>query len=198
MHFLGAIVRLQVQRSSLKAGLKGHRWYDPGPLQSVREIQVDPGGVVASTEPGGAVIDVHHRDHAASKQSRGGENAISIGFTSHYIRMRERFGEHLSDGVAGENILVETNAMLSEEDLSRGLVITSQDGQSVRLESLIVAEPCVEFTRFATHYPPDAPADHGLTQALSFLREGVRGFYAKYGGEPLGVRLGDRVFLPGD
>jgi hypothetical protein len=198
MQFLGAIVRLQIQRSSLKAGLRGRRWYDPSPLQSVREIQVAPDGVVFSGGPDGDVMDIHHRDHSASKQSRGGENAVSIGFTSHYRTMRDRFGEHLSDGIAGENILVETDRTVSEDDLSLGLVITLQNGQNVRLESVIVAEPCVEFTRFAIHYPPDAPADGTLTEALSSLREGVRGFYARYGGEPVSVRPGDRVFLPGD
>ena len=33
----------------------------------------------------------------------------------------------------------------------------------------------------------------GLSEALSFLDGGMRGYYARYTGDPVMVRLGDRV-----
>jgi hypothetical protein len=144
------------------------------------------------------VIDVHHRDHPETRQSRRGVNAISVGFSAHYEAMRSRFGEHLADGIAGENVLVRADGPVSEADLERGLIITTGNGADLALESLLVAEPCVEFTRYALKISPDARADEEFLAALDFLRAGMRGFYATYRGEPLTVRLGDRVYLQGD
>jgi len=65
----------------------------------------------------------------------------------------------------------------------------------ILLSQVRVAEPCVEFTRFTIHYPPDSRSDRQVTDALEFLRAGMRGFYARYNGEPVTVGLGDAVFL---
>jgi hypothetical protein len=148
---------------------------------------------VAGIEAGGASRpDVHHLDHPASK-SRAGSNAISVLFTGHYTAMRERFGSHLVDGIAGESILVETQEIVDEDSLQAGVTIRTADGHEAHLHSVTVAEPCVEFTRFAIQYPADARSDGHVTDALQFLRAGMRGFYARYTGDPVTVRLGDTV-----
>lgn len=194
MEPLGSIIRLQIQRSSLKVGPLKARWYDPSPLQVVPALEVSESGVTGIDESGGAVTDAHHRDHPAGKFN--GDNGVSILFTSHYETMRERFGARLTDGIAGENILVATNRPVRQEDVDGGITIRTVEGHVVRLEGLKVAEPCVEFTRFSIQYPPDARSDGRVTESLDFLRGGMRGFYARYAGAaPVTVRLGDAVFL---
>jgi hypothetical protein len=198
MHPLGTIARLQIQRSTLKVGPeRALRRYHPGPLLSIPEAGLAPAGVTAQDERGRLLLDVHHRDHPETKQSQRGVNAVSVGFTAHYDAMRHRFGEHLSDGIAGENILVRTESRVSDSDLRSGLVITTADGSELLLEELMIAEPCVEFTRFALQYPPNARPDDAFNSSLVFLRGGIRGFYATYRGDPITVRLGDRVYLRG-
>jgi hypothetical protein len=105
-----------------------------------------------------------------------------------------RFGGHLADGLAGENILVHTDRTVCEADVRDGVAIVVQDGRAIRLERIFVAEPCVEFTRYALCYLHDARSDRTASEALSFLGGGMRGYYARYTRDPVTVRLGDRVF----
>jgi hypothetical protein len=190
---IGTIVRLQVQESSLKVGDKPRR-YDPAPLRSVPAISLSPAGVVGLVEDGETIVDVHHHDHPASK-NRGGENGISLGFTPHYLAMRQRFGPHLADGIAGENILIAVDQRFQEEDLASGVVIEGADGRRLELRQVIVAAPCVEFSRYALKFPDGARPDATVTEALRFLDAGMRGFYATYAGEPAVVAVGARVLL---
>lgn len=194
MGLIGAVVRLQVQESSLKVGNAPRRWYEPGPIRAVPMLALDARGVVGRSEGGGTILDVHNAAHPASK-NRSGTNGISVGFTSHYATMRARFGDHLADGIAGENILVETDRTYMGADLARGIAIEAAGGALIPLEDVIIAEPCVEFSRYALRYPLDAPSDRSVTDALNFLREGRRGFYAAYRGAPARIAVGTRVFL---
>lgn len=191
---LGAIVRLQVQLASLKQGQRPARWYDPAPLRALPALILDEGGVVGQGDGAAVLLDVHHRDHPASK-NRAGTNDISVGFTSHYAALRARCGDHLGDGIAGENILIATARAFGEEAFPNGLVMATADGQRRRLERVVVAEPCVEFTRFALRYTADTPSDASVTATLD-RRRGLRGYYATYQGAPARLQLGDRVFLP--
>jgi hypothetical protein len=192
-HASGTVVRLQVQESSLKVGVKPRR-YDPAPLRSVPAIGLSAAGVVGLAENGESIVDVHHREHPSSK-NRGGENGISLGFTGHYREMRQRFGQHLRDGIAGENILIEVDRQFQVEDLANGVVVEGADERPLELRPVIVAAPCVEFSRYALKFPDGARPDATVTEALRFLDAGMRGFYATYGGEPAVVELGARVFL---
>jgi hypothetical protein len=193
VRYIGTIVRLQIQESSLKVGSKPRR-YDPAPLRSVPAMSVSPGGVVGLAENGDTVVDVHHHDHSSSK-NRGGENGISLGFTAHYLAMRQRFGQHLCDGIAGENILIEVDRQFPVEGLAGGVVIEGPGGRRLELRSVIVAAPCVEFARYALKFPHAARPDATVTEALRFLDAGMRGFYATYTGEPAVVEIGARLFL---
>ena len=161
---------------------------------SVPAISLSASGVVGLTGSGATIVDVHHHDHPASK-NRGGENGISLGFTAHYHAMRERFGQHLSDGIAGENILVAVDRLFPVEDLAGGVVVEGSDGKRLELRSVIVAAPCVEFSRYALKFPDGARPDATVTEALRYLDAGMRGFYATYEGEPAVVEVGARVFL---
>jgi hypothetical protein len=194
LYKIGRVKQVQIQRSSLKVGERPYRYYDPAPLLVVEGLALTPGGVIGLAG-GEGMVDVHNTAHPASKNQRG-VNGISIGFTSHYQAMRERFGPHLADGCAGENILVETDRSFSLDDLGEQLAIETAAGAIVSLTALLVAAPCVEFSQFAAAQGERLPAS-ALKATLQFLDGGTRGFYASLpegAGETI-VRAGDRVFV---
>lgn len=191
---IGPIVRLQVQTASLKVGEAPRRHYDPSPLLSMSALAIDADGAIGLIPGGDPVVDIHNRRHPISRQSRG-VNALSIGFTSHYDRMRERFGDAVADGVAGENIIVVSDRQWTAEELASGLDVETATGELVRLKRIVVAAPCVEFTRWALRYPEDARPDLRVTEGVRFLDDGLRGFYAAYDGQPVTITLGNRVFV---
>ena len=191
MERIGTIVQLQIQTASLKVGEMPRR-YDPAALLSLGAVTVTSEGVSGQHEDGSAIVDVHHTRHPQSK-NRGGANGVSLGFTSHYRAMRERFGDHLADGIAGENILIETDHRFQDDDLAGGIVIAAGSGARLMLRPVIAAAPCVEFARYALRFPADARPDGTVTEVLRFLGAGMRGFYVANGGEPAVVTLGDQV-----
>jgi hypothetical protein len=193
MEWIGTVVRLQIQTSSLKVGERP-RHYDPAPLRSLESLEVTPEGVLGQIEPDAPILDVHHARHPRSK-NRGGVNGVSIGFTAHYVAMRERFGEHLSDGVAGENVLIATSRHWQEHDLAGSVILVGESPSPLTLGQIVVAAPCVEFSRYALRFPADARPNASVTRALQFLDGGMRGFYATVLGEPVRVALGAQVFL---
>jgi hypothetical protein len=195
MREIGLIKHVQLQRSSLKQGQRPQRYYDPAPLLVVERLLLAPGGVSAVSAASEPIIDVHHADHPETK-NRLGTNGISIGFTSHYGAMRDRYGAHLTDGCAGENILVESDHVWSLDQLGTALMIECADGQMVALAGLMTAAPCVEFSRFA-HLSAEPLTSDQLRTTLQFLDDGIRGFYARLtDGQPdADIRAGDRVFV---
>lgn len=190
---LGSIVRLQIQTGEIKVGERGRRVYDPAPIRPVPYLRLSSGGFTGPGVDSQDILDIHHRDHPAGKWTP--KNGICVLFTRHYELMRARFGSHITDGIAGESILVESDRQIRLEDLQHGLTIHTADGEAV-LHDLVVAPPCVEYTRFALQYPPEAHADGRFKDALQFLSPGMRGFYAHYDGPPVTMRLGDRIGLP--
>ena len=115
---------------------------------------------------------------------------MSIGFTSHYALMRERFGDGMTLGCAGENIIVETERRIALEDLQRGIVLVARDGQELaRLEVLQVAEPCRPFAGWALGGIVESRV---LKESLQFLEGGTRGYYCQGVGSGI-VSVGDRV-----
>jgi hypothetical protein len=195
MREIGLIKHVQLQRSSLKQGQRPHRYYDPAPLLLVERLRLAPGGVSGLSADGLPIIDVHHAAHPETKNSLG-MNGISIGFTSHYRAMRDQYGAHLTDGCAGENILVESDHIWSIEELGAALICQRSDGQMVALDGLMVAAPCVEFSRFAHVSAAPLTADQ-LRTTLQFLDGGMRGFYTRLadGQADTEIRAGDRVFV---
>jgi hypothetical protein len=196
MHEIGRIKLLQVQQSGLKVKQHPYGYYDPTPLLVVESLLLYPDGVIGVTPDGRRVIDVHHMDHPASRNHKG-VNGVSVGFTSHYEAMRSKFGDHLVDGCAGENILVEADDIITLADLGKQLAIqTQKTGELIYLTRLKVAAPCVEFSLFAASHGMALPAPQ-LKETLQFLDGGKRGFYATVSGhdsDEMLVQAGDRVF----
>lgn len=171
---LGRVVRLQVQAAPLKSGEKPNRVYSPAAIVEVEELLLTPDGAVGIDGAGARILDVHNTAHPATRYTDG--NTVSFGLTSHYARMRERFGPHMVEGCAGENILVETAAPLRLHELGERVGLRSAQSQEIlEFATLRVALPCVEFSKFAIRNQDAAPAD--LKPVLQFLDDGTRGFY---------------------
>jgi hypothetical protein len=188
---IGRIERLQIQVDSLKKGTKPNQTYDPAALRVVPGLRLTPKGVIGLVD-GQELLDVHHADHEYSRNRSS--NGISINFSAHYERMRDRFSPRLATGCAGENILVASDRVIEPAALARGLVIETGAGVKARLTQVSVAHPCRSFSSYALKLE-DALTEGALKEALQFLDGGTRGFYCEWTGEPVVVRTGDRVFL---
>ncbi len=192
MRKIGEIIQLQVQVASLKQGEKNDRYYEPAGLTPVSALRLTPAGVTG-LEAGREVSDVHNAEHPDSK-NRDLTNSISFNFTSHYTRMQDRFGAHLSTGIAGENILVATDETFDEAAFVNGVIIQTKDGHQITLTQVCVAEPCAPFSEFALHQDARPPASQ-LKATLQFLDGGTRGFYCQQTGKPVVIQVGDTMFV---
>ena len=190
---LGPIVRLQVQRSSLKIGEKPHRTYDPAPILSVERMKITPEGAYG-LQNGHDIVDVHNRLHPQTKQENP-ENALSFGFTGHYREMQGRFGEHMALGCAGENVIVEVHQRISLATVQEGVAILGRDGtEKLRLSQIRVASPCKPFSGFALGHRVVPPSV--LKATLEFLGHGTRGFYSvPQVKDQVEIRVGDLLAL---
>ncbi len=193
MRPLGSLIRLQIQRATLKTGAKPDRVYDPTPLLAVPRLAVGPDGVLGAGPDGSWLVDVHHRLHPSTKNDEG-KNGVSVGFTAHYRAMQARFGDRLTVGCAGENLIAQadgTVGMVRLEDIAGGLVILAPDGtERVRLRVQQVAAPCRPFTGWALGGEVES---HVLKESLQFLDGGMRGFYCIAEGAGI-VEAGDVLF----
>ena len=186
---LGKVVRLQVQSAPLKTGERPNRVYGTAPLVEIEELLLPPAGAVGVDAAGAKILDVHNTTHPATRYSDG--NTVSFGLTSHYARMRGRFGPHMVDGCAGENILVETDAPLRLPEFGARVGLRgAKTGEILEFSAIRVALPCVEFSKFTVRNQDATPAD--LKPVLQFLDEGTRGFYVMAAREGT-VRVGDEL-----
>jgi len=189
MYKIGRIKQVQVQQSSLKVG--SPEYYDPTPLLVVDHILVSTSGTVGVTADDRHIIDVHNANHPGSRNR--GDNSLSLGFTSHYASMRSRFGLHLVDGCAGENILIETDKMYSFGELKHGLAVQkASTDEIIYLTNIEIAAPCVPFSQYAAK--EQMPLSNEQTkEVLQFLHYGRRGFYAELADaqQEVSVQAGD-------
>ena len=195
MREIGQITLIQVQRSALKVELSSTSYYDPSPLVVVEHLLLSPQGVIGVTADGIKIMDIHHGHHPNSHNHKG-INGLSLGFTSHYQAMRSKLGNHVVNGIAGENIVVESNTSHSLAELGERLAIQTQHtAQFIYLSGLKVAAPCVEFSLFAANHGLPLPAAQ-LKETLQFLNNGTRGFYARVVDlqDTVTLRVGDKVF----
>ena len=186
---VATVLRLQVQTAPLKQRPAGSGPYDPGPLLAVGALDVGPTG--CSARVGGTVVpDVHSAGHPQSRHVRG-VNGLSVLPRAHYAHLRSRYGPHLADGVAGENLLVDAGRLrLTAADLAGPLLLETDQGD-VTVDGVLAAAPCVEFARYvlgrdAGDLGPEVEA------ALDDLDRGVRGFYLRVHGHGT-VRAGARL-----
>lgn len=182
---LGDVAVLQVHADLLKRPAR----FDPAPLVQVTEASLDSGGMLGWT--GSAwIVDVHHR----AWPGRGARRPLSVGFTSHYDKMRSRFRE-IPMGAAGENIIVNSDVVVPLDRLGNRIVIRGRDGGEAVLTAPTVAKPCLPFTSYMLDVP-EVGSHEEIGEDLAFLDEGTRGFIFGVGelAEPFRVRVGDAVF----
>ena len=185
------IVQLQVQVEPLKRGDKPHRWYDASRIRQVDRLYVGEDGCIGESN-GEKIVDAHNVTHPRSR-NHGRASGLSLGFTSHYRAMREKFGPRVINGAAGENVLIDIEDRVSRDHLTHA-ALRARDGVEVRFAEVEVAEPCVEFSQFVMGV---APGDGTLRMRdpLQQLRGGMRGFYVALA-RPVDLRLGDELVLP--
>ncbi|MBI2614791.1 MAG: hypothetical protein HYW52_03755 [Gemmatimonadetes bacterium] len=172
---IGPIVQLQVQRGALKVGEKGAKRYVTDPIVGL--------------DGGEEILDAHHRAHVLRK-NEDGVHGVSVGFTSHYRAMQQRFGGHLRVGCAGENIIVEASRRMEPVEVRAGFVILDSAGREKgRLVDLAVAHPCKPFTGFA--HRGEAVPPEVFKESLQFLDGGTRGYYCTWVGDPTLLEKGD-------
>jgi len=200
---LGEVSLVQLQPTGLIVDAPGPEpvgsFYDAGRRVEVDHLEITPRGIEATLPGGEQVLDIHHLDHP--NKAYDDDDLVCIGFTAHYDAMRTEFGEHMVDGVAGENILIDYPGEVWPEDFGKALAIENQDsGEMAILELISFAAPCVEFSRFCAQRQHEEIPARRLGEILSFLGKGRRGFLLvlNEGHDVVTVRPGDKVFLPGD
>jgi hypothetical protein len=198
MYEVGRIKLVQVQLSTLKVGERPYRYYDPAPLMVVESLTMTRQGCVGIVKSGEKIMDKHHSKHPQNNNE--GNNGVSFSFVGHYETMRKRFGEHVWDGCAGENILIESEGFYELGDLGQRLVIeNASTGEKAVLRKLLAAVPCLQFSAYVLDKGRSAYnaelAAKDIKETLQFLQHGMRGFYATLEGGEVEIRAGDRVLV---
>lgn len=190
-YFLGTIQRVQIQRSPMKSGEGETRAYRLEPLLVVDALRLTKDGVFGQMMDGAEIMDVHHMSHPQTRYR--GDNPVSLNFTGHYAHMRSYFGDHMGNGSAAENILIDADGLFTLADIGDEIMIVrSHDGAKIMLNKLMPAPPCAPFAVFAAQKPVTGSA---LREALQFLDAGVRGFYGHIASPSAAViQPGDHVF----
>lgn len=186
------IVRLQVQRDPVKVGRTPLRRYEPAAIIPVGAVLAEPRGVRGVTADGEVILDVHHRDHPQSRDRKGKAGILFMG-TGDYQALRERYGDHLVDGIAGETVLLDAPEGLAGRSFPDTVIIRTAQGP-LELHGVRVAEPCVEFSRHCLRQEPSRIVDNAVKKTLIDLDGGARGYRSISSGEGT-VALEDVVVL---
>lgn len=188
---IGQVVLLQVQRQPMKVG-DVHRVFTPEQsLCQVGDFRLSREGVSAIIE-GETVFDAHHARHPRTRHKE--VNPVSVGFTSHYQKMQDKYGSHMVLGIAGENIVIETDEVVTEDLMEKTIALRNAEGQLTVIKDLFAMPPCEPFSRFCLQQA-DVEASV-MKKSLQFLHYGTRGFAGvpEDDGESV-VRVGDSLLI---
>jgi hypothetical protein len=195
LHDLGKIKLVQLQPSGLIIETPSGYFYDASRRVEVNQLWITAKGIEATTPGGKQLFDIHHLDHP--DKAYDDDDLICIGFTSHYDAMRAYFGDHMVDGIAGENIIIEYDQEVWEADLGKQIAIeNAETGQMTIMDLVSFAAPCDEFSHFAALSQHERLPAPELKATLQFLNKGRRGFLLvmQEGQAAATVRPGDQVF----
>lgn len=196
MRELGVVKMVQIQPNGLIIETPSGYFYDVTRRVEVDRLMINSLGIEAITPDGEHVLDIHHINHP--DKAYDNDDLVSIGFTSHYVAMRKRFGEHMLDGSAGENIIVDFAEEVWENDLGSQIAIeNAQTGHRTLLDFVRFAAPCEEFSHFVAQSQDERLPAAELKSTLQFLNNGRRGFLLvlSEGQVEANVQTGDRVFV---
>jgi hypothetical protein len=147
---IGHIKITQVKPAGLIIETPAGYIYDPSRRVEVPQLLLTHQGMEAENPQGERILDIHHAAHSDTHNE--GDNVISIDFTYHYAQMRARFGEHMQDGIVGENIIMASAEQFWLDDLGQQIIIQDPNGeQQVVLDVIKFAAPCKEFSRYAAN-----------------------------------------------
>ena len=192
---LGTVKLVQLQPSGLIIETPSGYFYDASRRVEVDRLLITVKGIEATTLEGKHLLDIHHLDHP--DKAYDDDDLVSIGFTSHYEAMRARFGEHMVDGIAGENIIIEFDKEVWTEDIGQQIIIeNSKTGDRTLLDLICFAAPCDEFSHFAAQSQRERLPSAELKATLQFLNNGRRGFLLVLhdGQKAAIIQPGDKVF----
>jgi len=175
MRELGKVKLVQLQPSGLIIETPSGYFYDASRRLEVDRLLITTKGIEATTPNGEHFLDIHHLDHP--DKAYDDDDLVSIGFTSHYEAMRARFGKHMVDGIAGENIIIEYEKEVWTDDLGPQIAIESTDTEHRTLLDLVsFTAPCDEFSHFASQSQDKRLPAAKLKATIQFLNNGRRGF----------------------
>jgi len=191
MQKIGTIQFVQVQRAPMKIMIDDVRTYRPDPLLKVDKLLLTADGVVGFQD-GIEHIDAHNANHEQTRHRA--HNKISFGFTIAYDDMRQRFGQHMDDGIAAENIILQAEGDSLPDIAGKRLFIRTADDTLVELTGVMAAAPCREFSIFC-HQREIGGSE--LKDTLQFLDNGRRGYYAILADEDCQcfVQAGDELLV---
>jgi len=198
MREIGQVKLVQLQPAGLIIDTPAGYLYDASRRLEVDRLLITELGIEATNEDGRHVLDIHHLSHP--DKAYDDDDLVCIGFTPHYKAMRGQFGAHMVDGIAGENIIIETDDEPWRPDLGQGIAIENQEtGSRTLLDMISYASPCQEFSHFAMKSQNRPLLAKELKSTLQFLDKGRRGFLLvmRKGQETAVVRPGDRIFTFG-
>lgn len=192
---LGQVLLVQLQPNGLIIEKDGGYFYDVSRRVEVDQLTINPKGIETVTPEGEHVLDIHHLDHPDKEYDD--DDLVCIGFSAHYDKMRERFGDHLVYGSAGENIIIKAPDEIWLSDLGNQIGIENQEtGQMLVLDQIQVANPCEEFSHFVAQMEQERLPASDLKEILQFLEHGRRGFLMVLKPDQEGVvRSGDKVYV---
>lgn len=196
LQLLGIIKLTQLQPNGLIIEKPPGYFYDHTRLMPADHLVITSGGIETTTPAGERVLDIHHLEHP--EKAYDPDDLVCIGFTSHYAAMRARFGQHMQDGVAGENIIIDCADEIWPAHLGQQLAIeNAQSGTLAYLDVSRFAAPCEEFSHFAANSQHKRLPAKELKSALQFLGNGRRGFLLVLaaGQGPITVQPDDRVYV---
>ena len=193
---LGSVKLVQLQPKGLIIESPSGSIYDETRRIVVDRLLVTSKGIEATTPDGEHMLDIHHLDHPDKAYSD--DDLISIGFTSHYEAMRTQFGDHMVDGSAGENIIIQYDKEIWTDNLGQQIAIeNAETGKQMLLDLVSYATPCKEFSHFATNTQDKQFPTDEMKSTLQFLNKGRRGFLLLLTArqEAATIQAGDRVFV---
>lgn len=193
MEQIGTVKFVQIQQEALKIQRDdGKRDYDPAAIVPLARIQLTSAGIVGLTDTDDRIMDVHHIRHPRSRYR--GDNSISMGFTSHYEKMRAEIGHYIKDGSGGENIIVNSKRIITLPDIGKRVAIKSSvDGSMIILHAVMPIPPCEPFSQFLC---AKVLSPQETKSTLRFLSGGMRGYYMTLGtaAPRIIIQTGDKIY----
>jgi hypothetical protein len=126
---VGVVRLVQIQPDGLITDGPGpgatRPFYDASRRVVVDRLRIGVRGIEATLAGGERVLDIHYLDHPG--KAYDDDDLVCVGFSAHYDAMRGEFGEHMVDGIAGENIIIEYADEVWPEDLGESLALEDLD-----------------------------------------------------------------------